>query len=301
MYAVNIAGMSAPSAASAPFTCVFVPPPAIAAVTLTAGLGKLSFSFKAPLTNANTPILTYMYIINDNVSDYTHFIDAHTTSTSFVIMGLPNNVYYTARVIAVNAAGPSPPSPAMKTPVIFYYDVPSAPAITAVTASNETVVVAFTAPTKFNNSPLIKYQYSLDGSPLVDASGLVSPLTITGIPNNVSHTIQLAAVNSLGASALSNTSKPFVYMYGPPPPPVLGTLTVAGGKATLVVSNASANPAVTDYAYSLNGSSSYTPAGTKTPIAISGLTRGQTYTISVVATNILGTSSPSTTPSFVSK
>jgi hypothetical protein len=186
--------------------------------------------------------------------------------------------------------------------VRYDYDVPTAPTIIGVTMSNESALVRFIAPTKFNNSPLVKYQYALDGSTtLVDISGVGSPATITGIPNNVSHTIQLAAVNGVGTSALSVASKPFIYIYTAPGAPTIGTITtVTGGSATMMVTDFFANGSpITNYAYNLNGSA-FTTVGTTMPVQISGLTPGLSYTVRVVAINALGTS-PTSTKTFLAK
>lgn len=277
--------------------CVFATP-AISAVTLTAGLNRLIMSFKAPVTSAKTPILTYLYAINDS----TTYIDARTTSTTIVVTELANNTNYTARVIAVNAAGQSSPSPVITKPVKYIYDVTNAPGITNVTTGFETATVAFNPPTLLNNSPVVKYQYTLDaGTTVVDVSGLVSPFTVSGLSNNVTRTIQLRSVNSVGASAWSTLSKPFVYVYTVPSVPTIGSITVAtGGNVTIPVTAPLANGSpITDYAYKLNNGP-YVSVGTTLPIRLSGLSLA-VYTVVVVATNAVGTSANSASKSFTSK
>jgi titin len=389
MYAENRAGMSPASAVSPVFKCIFLPPPAISVVTLTAGLNRLTMAFKAPVTSVKTPILTYLYSINDG-----SYVNALSASTTIVVTGLANNTNYTARVIAVNAAGQSPPSPIITKPVKYLYDVTNAPTIKSVVTGFESATVAFGAPTSINNSPVVKYQYTLDagitvvdvsglvspftitdlsnnvtrtvqlrtvngvgmsvwsalskpfihvyaatsaptitnvlaglesvtvaftpptsinnspvvkyqytlnaGTTIVDASGLVSPLTITGLSNNVTRSMQLRAVNGVGPSTWSALSKPFTYVYTAPSVPVVGTIaSTSGGNITIPVTPPLANGSpITDYAYKLNNGS-YVSAGTTLPIRIYGLAPG-TYTVVVVATNAVGTSANSVAKTFIS-
>ena len=292
MYALNSRGYSLPST-SPPFTCIFIPPPAIAKVTLIPGYQQLSVNFTAPLTKPNTPILTYMYSINDGT-----YVDASTVSLPIVVRGLLNNTNYTARVIAVNAAGNSPPSPIMTVPVKYVYAVTSAPGIASVIPENGTVLVNFSPPTIINNSAVVKYMYTFDAgttfTDVVGASG--NSFTIHGLTNNVSRSIQLVAVNAVGNSLLS-AAKTFTCVYTEPALPVLGTPVVTGKNVSIPVTAPLANGSpITQYSYKLNNDS-YVSVGLNIPIQLTGLADGS-YSVVVTATNAVGTSSPSVAKTF---
>jgi subtilisin-like proprotein convertase family protein/endonuclease/exonuclease/phosphatase family metal-dependent hydrolase len=84
--------------------------------------------------------------------------------------------------------------------------VPSAPAITAITAGDTSLSVAFTAPSALGGAPITNYEYSVnDGATWTTPSPAVtsSPLVITGLVNNTAHPVRLRAVNSAGSGAAS--------------------------------------------------------------------------------------------------
>ena len=82
----------------------------------------------------------------------------------------------------------------------------SAPTITAITASSESLSVAFTAPSSDGGAAISNYKYSLDnGATWItrSAASTSSPLVITGLTNGTSYQVRLLAINVVDDGAFS--------------------------------------------------------------------------------------------------
>ena len=86
------------------------------------------------------------------------------------------------------------------------FTTPSAPTITAISTSNGSATVTFTAPTSNGGTPITNYEYTIDGTNWIAFSPveISSPVTITGLTNGSTYPIQLRAVNAVGSGAPSN-------------------------------------------------------------------------------------------------
>lgn len=84
--------------------------------------------------------------------------------------------------------------------------VPTPPTALTAVAGNGTATIAFT-PGADGGSPITNYKYSLDGAtyvPLSPASS-TSPITIPGLVNGSTYTVDLKATNAVGDSAASSS------------------------------------------------------------------------------------------------
>ncbi len=81
-------------------------PSAPTALVATAGDGQISVAFKSAATGGSL-ITNYKYSVNDGAFVA---LDPAATTSPIVIAGLPNNIEYTVKLIAVNANGDSPES-----------------------------------------------------------------------------------------------------------------------------------------------------------------------------------------------
>ena len=296
MIAINEAGQSLESPPSKAMTFVYIPPAQPKITVLTASFESIVVGFVAPASNG-FPILTYKYAINTD----TVFTDASTTILPIVITGLQNNTDYNVRVIATNAAGDSVPSAPMTKTVRYIYLPPLAgPVLTTITAGNQSAVVAFTAPA-IRTAPITTYYYTLDGgTTLVNLNTTTSPVTITGLTNDVSYNISLVAGTSVGNSPVSAPKAIMPYYKPPAVGPVITTIT--GGNANAVVvftAPATRLAPITTYYYSTNGGTTLIDLNTTTsPVTISGLTNDVSYNISLVAGTPAG-NSPASLPKLV--
>ncbi len=116
---------------------------------------------------------------------------------------------YTFTVEAHNSQGWGPLSAASAS--AKPYTTPGTPVIGTATAGIEQATVAFTAPTSDGGSPIIRYQVTSSGGHT--ATGIGSPIIVTGLTGDTSYTFTVKAQNAAGyssASAASNSVTPSV-------------------------------------------------------------------------------------------
>ncbi|HUX82109.1 MAG TPA: fibronectin type III domain-containing protein [Halothiobacillus sp.] len=175
--------------------------------------------------------------------------------------------------------------------------VPGAPTIGAATGGNATAVVNFTAPASNGGSAITGYTVTSNPAGGVDSnagSTVVSHL-ITGLTNGTSYTFTVVATNAIGASVASAASN-LVTPVAPTVPgaPAIGTVTGGNAQATVqfTAPASNGNSAITSYTVTSN-SGGFSATGTASPITVTGLTNGTSYTFTVVATNAVGNSAAS--------
>jgi hypothetical protein len=121
------------------------------------------------------------------------------TTSSPASIGLTNGVAYTVKLRAVNTAGSGAESVASAS--FTPRTVPSALTAVVATDGNGSASIAFTAGSN-GGASITKYQYRLGAGSWVDA-GLASPISITGLVNYTTYSIQVRAVNAAGGGAAS--------------------------------------------------------------------------------------------------
>jgi trimeric autotransporter adhesin len=174
--------------------------------------------------------------------------------------------------------------------VILRYAMPSAPTSLVATPGAGQVSIAFNAGVNIG-AGITNYKYSLDGTNYTAFSPAVttSPVVVTGLTNGTAYTIYLKAVNAVGDSAASSsvTSTPVAA----PAAPTSLVATSGNGQISIAFTAGSTNgSAITNYKYSLDGSSytAFSPVDATTPVVITGLTNGTSYTIYLKAVNAIG-------------
>jgi uncharacterized delta-60 repeat protein len=187
--------------------------------------------------------------------------------------------------------------------------LPTAPSNLVATAGNGEVTISFTAAGTNGGAAITNYEYTLNGGDnwiAFNPAVTTSPVTISGLTNGTSYTLQLRAVSDdgVGAASASVSFTPAIL----PTAPTSLSASVGDGKITLNFTPADINggTAITNYQYTLNGGStwiSFNPAVTTSPVTITGLTNGTEYTIKLRALNAQGagpeSSSITATPAIV--
>ncbi len=184
---------------------------------------------------------------------------------------------------------------------------PSAPTSLSATAGDGQATISFT-PGSDGGSAISNYKYSTDGTTYTALSPTdsSSPVTISGLTNGTSYTIYLKAVNANGDSSASSSVT--VTPSTTPSAPTSLSATAGDEQATISFTPGSdGGSAITNYKYSTDGTNytALSPTDSSSPVTISGLTNGTSYTIYLKAVNANGDSAasssvtvtPSSTPS----
>ena len=146
---------------------------------------------------------------------------------------------------------------------------------------------------------------------LVTGAPPATSTVVYGLTNGTSYTFTVYAQNSVGAGPNSAASNAIIPTPGVPAPPTILSGSPGNTQATITFQpGIDCGSAITNYSYSTNGGAVFTPFGTPqttSPLTISNLTNGTTYTILIKAINGVGTSvasnsiqvTPSATPCFL--
>jgi hypothetical protein len=282
--ATNANGNSISSSVTAQVTPTGLPSAPLNAVA-TAGDAQATISFDAPATDGGLPVTSY------TVTSTPGGLTATGASSPIAITGLTNGTSYTFSVTATNAAGTSPASSPSNS--VLPVGPASAPTITSVVAGNAEATITFTQPTNNGGQPILSYTVvsSPGGITRTDAA---SPIVIFGLTNGQSYTFTVFATTAAGNGDTSVASSPGVIPLGPPGAPTITGVTVGNHQATVSFNAPASNGGsaiVTYTATAYPGGISNT--GSTPSITINGLANGQTYTITVTATNTVGVGVPS--------
>jgi len=166
--------------------------------------------------------------------------------------------------------------------------------VTSVTATNAPSGRAYnngSASISFTPGTVVGRSYAVTSSPgSYTASGASSPLVVTGLQSSTSYTYTVVASNNYGASSASSASSG-VTATSVPQAPTIGTATFAAASATVAYTAGATGGAAATYT-ATSSPGSFTGTGSS-PITVSGLTDGTSYTFTVTATNANGTSAAS--------
>src|ERR1035437_418535 len=214
-------------------------------------------------------------------------IAATGSASPITVTGLTNGTSYTFTVVATNASGNSSASSASNS--VIPSTVPGAPTIGTATAGNAQATVTFTAPASNGGSAITGYTVTSNpGS--ITKTGTTSPIVVTGLTIGTAYTFTVVATNANGnglASSASNSVTPSSV----PGAPTIGTATKGNAQASVTFTAPASNGGSAITGYTVTSSpGSFTGTGTSSPIIVTGLANGTTYTFTVVAANAYGNS-----------
>jgi hypothetical protein len=257
-------------------------------VSVSRGNGNITVIFTKG-TETNITVSGYKYSLDGvNYEWATVRSTANANQFAFDINGLTNGTSYSVYLKAYTNTTSSNASNVSAT--VTPCGVPDAPVIVSHAPGNGVAYVTISAGNA-NGSAITKYQYSLAGSSYADIIETSNPYVIPGVTNGQSVAVTVRAVNDAGPSA---ESSPVTILTGIPSKPVISGVT-AKPKAMDVFFNTNISNGfpITKVYYSLNGGADVMVSITgslTSPITISGLTNGTSYSIRLKATNVNGTS-----------
>jgi hypothetical protein len=228
------------------------------------------------------------------------------TSSPIAVAGLANGTPYTFTVTATNSVGTGTASSASSS-VSLPITAPRAPTGIAATVGNAIATVSFTPPANTGGATILSYTVTatpVGGGTPITATGVSSPITVTGLTNGTAYTFSVTATNSVGTSTSSTPSAAVTPAATAPGVPTIISATGSNGSATVTFTAPGNNggSAITGFtvtATSVRGRAEITATGTNSPITVTGLANGTSYTLTVTATDAAGTSTSSTPSSAV--
>ena len=307
-YDVQIRAVNAIGSGTTTFSTAVTPrtvPGSPTSVSGIAGDAQVSLVWSVPVSDGGSVITDYVVEFNDGGS-WTMFADGTSTSASATVTGLTNGQAYAFRVSAINIVGTGTVSTVST--AVTPATTPSAPTITAISPSNGSLSVAFTAGAN-GGSAITTYKYSTDGGSTFRTRDLrppASPLVITkasgtesNLVNGTLYNIQIKAVNTIGDGTPTDSTSATPATV--PTVPTVGSIT--SGDASLSVAftaGANGGSVITNYEYSTNGGSTYksrATTGTISPLVITtvsngaeSLVNGTNYNVRIRAVNAIGKS-----------
>ena len=293
--ASNDGGPGPSSASSAAVVMVSVPGAPTAVAATLSGVSGLSVAFTAPASDGGSAITGYTATCSSPTGT-TRSISG--TLSPLVVPGLTAGASYTCTVVARNVAGPGPAS-SPSTPVVTP-TVPGEPTgVTAALSGVNGLSVAFTAPASNGGSAITSYTAtcSSPAGATKAASGPASPLIVGGLTAGASYTCVVVATNAVGPGPSSAPSTAVTMLNVPGPPTKVAAATLLPGTAGVAFRAPASNGGATITGYRATCTS---PAGTQrtatggsSPLVVTGLTAGATYTCVVAASNAVGWSADS--------
>ena len=173
--------------------------------------------------------------------------------------------------------------------------VPGAPAVTSVTASDGSIMVALTPPTDAGGTPITGYTLQVRaGTTLVASKTSSQPsFAITGLTRaGVTYSVVATASNIVGQSAWTDPAT--VTLPDLPGAPTISNVTTASGSITVSLTAPATTSGTPITAYTVQVQSGAfivaTQTSTQTTISVSGLTPGAAYMVVAAASNIVGQS-----------
>jgi hypothetical protein len=190
--ATNAVGTSAWSAESGP-VAILGTPTAPLNVTTTPAIGQVTIGFGTPEHTGGSPI--QYYVVKTFREDATPVSpDVSGTFSPIEVTDLTTGDIYSFTVYAVNANGGGLQ---VDTGPITVGVPPSIPTNLSVIPGDSQIIIYFTESTP----DITDYEYTTDGGDnWISTGSTTSPITITGLTNATEYTIQLRAVNIVGAS-----------------------------------------------------------------------------------------------------
>ena len=300
--AANSVGGSPPSPASAAVVPVDVPgaPPLPHVVR---GDTKIVVSFSAADADGS-PITKYTATCISNNGGAPHTTSA--ASSPIAVGGLTNGKTYHCRVSATNALGTGPASPASL--AVIPAAPPAPPSVVSlasgpVASTSGALIISF-KPGANNGTPISSYRVictKVTGGASVVKTGTKSPIAVPGLATAKTYSCAAVAISTAGASVRSSASRATVGAPGAPTGVSAKRITDTSVQLRLNVppNNGAKIASYTATCSSSNGGAKVVKSVQGSPISVSGLTAGKTYTCTVTATNSRGVGPASATTGAV--
>ncbi|WP_186458281.1 fibronectin type III domain-containing protein [Neorhizobium alkalisoli] len=266
-------------------SCTSVPtvPDAPTGATATAGDEQASVAFTAPSNNGDATITSYTVTSNPGG------LTATGAASPLVVNGLTNGTSYTFTVTAKNSVGTGTASSASR----------------AVTPKGSQTITFANPGAQAYGSSLSLTATADSGLPVSFSSQTSGVCTVTSagavsFASTGTCKIEASLAGSSAFTAATAVVQSFAVTAAAPSSPTVGSVTAGDGEATVsfTASSSDGGSPISKYTVTANPGG-LTASGSTSPITVSGLKNGTSYSFTVTATNSAGTSSSSASSASV--
>ena len=256
------------------------PAPVITSITTSSDSASINFTQGAEF--GAQAITNYQYSIDNGTTWITR--SPVSAESPLIISGLTNGTTYSF-IIRNNNGLDSAASNSVTATINFPQP---APLITSITTSSGSASINFTQTTSVGSQSITNYQYSLNGGATwILSTNTASPLVISGLTNGNGYSFIIRNNNGLN-SAASNSVTAIINF--PQPKPLISSITTSSGSARINFTQTTSvgSALITNYKYSIDNGTTWvtrSPVSTATPLIISGLSNGTTYSVRIIAFN----------------
>lgn len=288
--AVNAMGQSSASVTRSFTTVNYPSPPTLTSVT--GGKLQLTVAFTDPSNNGGSAITNYLYSIDGG---NTYNSGGVATSPLVINTGLVGDTTYSVVLKSVNALGSSITASNSLSDKV--YDVVSQPTI-LVTTAYKSLVITDVSYASNGGSSATAYSYSIDGTNYTSTGATTVPISIPNLTTGNTYSVYVKVTNAYGLSIASSPVDMYASDY--PAPPTITTIGSQDVSGSLFVAytlpSYTGYNDITGWQFSIdNGVSFTTYSGdvSNNPLVLTGLINGNTYSVSLKATTVIGDSSAS--------
>ena len=171
---------------------------------------------------------------------------------------------------------------------------PGAPTNVSAGQRNGSIALLWSAPLGSGSAPITDYVVyfatSRDGtySTFSDGTSTNTTATVTGLTNGTTYFFKVAAVNSYGEGTKSAPMTDGVAPSDVPSAPTIGSISPRDGGLSVPFTAGASGATISAYEYQIDNGSWVRASGTTSPLIISGLTNGTTYSIKLRAISVIG-------------
>lgn len=291
-------------------TTAYTVPDSPTALTATAVAStSVTLSWTAPAQTGGQAITDYLIQYKAAASSsYTTFAHAASTATSRMVTGLASSTVYAFQVSAVNSVGNSTPITVGVTTSGGITSV--APTVTvsaagSISTTGATLNGAITADggasstlRGFNYGTTISYGSTISTGGTFGAASFSQ--AASGLTCNTTYHFRAFATNVSGTGVSGDTTFITGACITAPGAPTIGTVTPGNAQASVAFTPpGSTGGSAILYYTAVSGPGNITATSSGSPILVTNLVNGTSYTFKVTATNVIGTSTASASSTAV--
>jgi surface protein len=263
-------------------------PPTSLRLVYTNTTGNLLISWRAPTINSGLPITGYKVYSNSSGTA----IIASTTTTSTTVNGFTYGQSYRFNATAINSLGES--SLSIASASFIPITLPASPTNVQASMISSGMNISWQTPTSTGGTPIRGYRI-LDtlGRSTILTNSTISSVILSSLSNGTTYNFGIMAVNAVGLSQVSLLTTSTLYYNKPIAPLNIEALPVTNNSTILSWVNPIVNYNISSFNITTIPSTVLTTTSNLSTV-VSSLINGVSYKFSITATNLRGTSLPTT-------